>query len=87
MKEVFGDPRHPYTRALLDSVPVNGVLGAKLKSIPGSPPELHKVPNGCVYQDRCPLVQEICLRQRPALESVSDGHAAACHFAKEPISA
>jgi peptide/nickel transport system ATP-binding protein/oligopeptide transport system ATP-binding protein len=85
VKEVFSDPRHPYTRGLLDSVPVSGERGGELKSIPGSPPELHKIPTGCVYQDRCPIVQQICLSKRPPLEPVGDGRAAACHFAKEPI--
>ncbi|MFE8886193.1 ABC transporter ATP-binding protein [Pseudarthrobacter enclensis] len=65
--EVFADPRHPYTKGLLESVPVNLERGDQLRSIPGSPPELHDIPSGCVYQSRCPLVQDICRAQRPAL--------------------
>jgi oligopeptide/dipeptide ABC transporter ATP-binding protein len=65
--EVFADPRHPYTKGLLESVPVHLERGAQLKSIPGSPPELHDIPAGCVYQSRCPLVQDICRAERPAL--------------------
>lgn len=89
--DVFADPRHPYTKGLLDSVPVNAERGGELKSIPGSPPELHKIPPGCVYQDRCPLVQDICRAERPRLLPVTPKHAAAadlpraaaCHFSKE----
>ncbi|EMY33451.1 oligopeptide/dipeptide ABC transporter ATPase [Arthrobacter crystallopoietes BAB-32] len=90
--DVFADPRHPYTKGLLDSVPVNAERGADLQSIPGSPPELHKIPSGCVYQDRCPLVQDICRAERPRLLPVTPKHstassdiprAAACHFSKE----
>jgi peptide/nickel transport system ATP-binding protein/oligopeptide transport system ATP-binding protein len=65
--EVFADPRHPYTKGLLESVPVHLERGAQLKSIPGSPPELHAIPSGCVYQSRCPMVQDICRVERPAL--------------------
>ena len=68
--EVFADPRHPYTKGLLESVPVHLERGAQLKSIPGSPPELHDIPAGCVYQSRCPLVQDICRAERPALRAV-----------------
>ena len=83
VREVFTNPRHPYTRGLLDSVPVNVGRGEDLKSIAGSPPELHDIPSGCVYQSRCPLVQDICRSTRPALESTGDGRLAACHFWKE----
>jgi oligopeptide transport system ATP-binding protein len=81
--EVFTNPRHPYTKGLLDSVPVNVARGDHLKSIAGSPPELHDIPSGCVYQSRCPLVQDICRATRPALEPTGDGRMAACHFWKE----
>jgi len=65
--EVFANPRHPYTKGLLESVPVDAVRGSVLSSIQGNPPELHKVPSGCVYQSRCPLVQDICRVDRPGL--------------------
>jgi oligopeptide transport system ATP-binding protein len=67
VSEVFADPRHPYTKGLLESVPVNLERAAELKSIPGSPPELHAIPSGCVYQSRCPMVQDLCRVERPAL--------------------
>jgi peptide/nickel transport system ATP-binding protein/oligopeptide transport system ATP-binding protein len=70
VSEVFADPRHPYTKGLLESVPLNLERGEQLNSIPGSPPELHDIPAGCVYQSRCPLVQDICRAERPALRPV-----------------
>jgi oligopeptide/dipeptide ABC transporter ATP-binding protein len=81
--EVFGDPKHPYTKGLLDSVPVNAERGAELKSIGGSPPDLHSIPEGCVYQARCPLAREICRTTRPALDTVGARRKAACHFPGE----
>ena len=91
--EVFGNPKHPYTKGLLNSVPVNARRGDELKSIGGTPPDLHSVPEGCVYQQRCPIAQQICITKRPTLESVGAGAApaatsgssrkAACHFPEE----
>jgi peptide/nickel transport system ATP-binding protein/oligopeptide transport system ATP-binding protein len=81
--EVFAAPKHPYTKGLLDSVPVSAERGAELKSIGGAPPDLHAIPNGCVYQDRCPLVRDLCRQTRPALAPVAAGRASACHFPGE----
>lgn len=81
--EVFGRPRHPYTRGLLDSVPAGATRGSDLRSIGGSPPELQDIPSACVYQDRCPLVQDICRTERPAPRGVGPEHASACHFSEE----
>jgi oligopeptide transport system ATP-binding protein len=81
--EVFADPKHPYTKGLLDSVPVNAHRGDTLKSIGGSPPDLHAIPAGCVYQARCPLAREVCTTTRPALADVAPNRKAACHFPEE----
>ncbi|MGA5462934.1 ABC transporter ATP-binding protein [Mycobacterium sp. NPDC050041] len=84
--EVFADPRHPYTKGLLDSVPVNAVRGEALKSIGGAPPDLHSIPEGCVYQARCPIARDVCVTTRPALEATGtagSGRKAACHFPEE----
>ncbi|UYQ76983.1 ABC transporter ATP-binding protein [Glutamicibacter sp. JL.03c] len=78
--QVFANPTHPYTKGLLDSVPTDAHRGSGLSSIPGSPPELSKIPAGCVYQDRCPLVSQICRDQRPALRATAGNQQAACHF-------
>ncbi|MCP9275624.1 ABC transporter ATP-binding protein [Mycolicibacterium arenosum] len=81
--EVFGNPKHPYTKGLLNSVPVNAERGAHLKSIGGSPPDLHSIPEGCVYQARCPLAGDVCRTDRPELQSVGARRASACHFPEE----
>ncbi|WP_405792331.1 dipeptide/oligopeptide/nickel ABC transporter permease/ATP-binding protein [Streptomyces sp. NBC_01506] len=84
VREVFANPRHPYTKGLLDSVPEHAERGGPLPAVPGSPPELSAVPPGCVFQARCPLARERCAEVRPRL--VSDdgaGRAVACHFSEE----
>lgn len=81
--EVFADPKHPYTKGLLNSVPVNARRGDSLKSIGGTPPDLHSIPDGCVYQARCPLAAAICRTTRPALADVGGDRRAACHFPEE----
>ncbi|KWX68051.1 ABC transporter ATP-binding protein [Mycobacterium sp. NAZ190054] len=81
--EVFADPKHPYTKGLLNSVPVNARRGDALKSIGGSPPDLHSIPDGCVYQARCPLASDVCRTTRPAPPAVGAGRRAACHFPEE----
>jgi peptide/nickel transport system ATP-binding protein/oligopeptide transport system ATP-binding protein len=84
VSEVFAHPRHPYTKGLLDSVPVRAVRGEDLKSIGGTPPDLHSIPSGCVYQARCPLARDLCRTTRPPLEKVRGaGRRSACHFPEE----
>lgn len=82
--EVFTSPRHPYTKGLLDSVPAGARRGAELKSIGGTPPDLHSIPSGCVYRQRCPIVRDAC-HTRPALTPVTPGRMSACHFSEESI--
>jgi len=81
--EVFANPKHPYTKGLLNSVPVDVVRGEELKSIGGAPPELHSIPTGCVYQARCPLAREVCGTTRPELRETGPKRKAACHFPEE----
>lgn len=83
VEQVFVRPMHPYTRGLLESVPVNAERGSTLSSIEGSPPELKNIPSGCVYQDRCPLVTALCRAERPALREVAPGQRSACHYAEQ----
>ncbi|WP_190263959.1 ABC transporter ATP-binding protein [Glutamicibacter nicotianae] len=83
VQTVFANPTHPYTKGLLESVPGQGQRGQALSSIPGSPPELARIPAGCVYQDRCPLASELCRAERPALRETGPGQRAACHFAEQ----
>ncbi|WP_433463612.1 ABC transporter ATP-binding protein [Spirillospora sp. CA-128828] len=81
--EVFAAPRHPYTRALLESVPARVSRGTELRSIKGGPPDLRSIPEGCVFQARCPKAQDACRTTRPELVQAGD-RAAACHFPEEP---
>lgn len=84
---VLGRPLHPYTRALLESVPERAVRGEALRAIRGGPPPLHAIPSGCVFRDRCPMARERCAIDRPALVPVTTGRASACHFAGELLDA
>ena len=80
---VFADPRHPYTKGLLNSVPVQAERGEDLRSIGGSPPDLASIPSGCVYQDRCVLARDVCRDTRPPLVEVAPGRQSACYFPDE----
>jgi len=70
--DIFQNPRHPYTRGLLDSM--------QFKAIPGSVPSLTNLPSGCRYSDRCQRRQEICTKKDPELVNVSKDQKAACYF-------
>jgi len=75
-QDVFSDPLHPYTRALLGSIPpLTGAKPHRLPAIPGSPPSLLRLPKGCAFGPRCPVRFEFC-DEKPPL--VGDSHAAAC---------
>ena len=82
---VFNDPRHPYTAALLRSVPRASQPGARLTPIAGAPPSMRAVPPGCSFHPRCPLARgrSICVEEIPPLLDAGDGHASACHFSGE----
>jgi peptide/nickel transport system ATP-binding protein len=66
--DLFANPRHPYTRALLHALPTLETKG-RLQTIPGSVPDLSKLPRGCAYQDRCERVQARCRSEEPPLEN------------------
>jgi oligopeptide/dipeptide ABC transporter ATP-binding protein len=81
---VFTAPRHPYTAALLSSIPtINGradaAPGGRIR-LRGEPPSPLNPPSGCRFRTRCPYAQEVCALQAPPLAAGPDGHAAACHF-------
>jgi len=78
-EELFRDPRHPYTRALLASeLSTRDDSGRRLQSIPGEVPDLVNVPPGCIFVDRCPDRIPICRVQDPGLRPAGPGHEAAC---------
>ena len=89
--EVYVDPRHPYTKALLRSVPKQYKDDGPLPSLPGSVPNLSRPPSGCTFHPRCPLARPICEKDPgPPLETAegagSAGHKAACYFSDKVAS-
>ncbi len=82
VRELFGNPQHPYTRALLQTIPsVRGARAEKLNVIEGQPPILAGAPQACPFRDRCPNRFERCDRENPARRAVgAAGHDAACHY-------
>ncbi len=84
-KTLFEDPRHPYTVALLSSIPKVDSDNSNKKRIilEGNIPSPLMPPRGCKFHTRCYMSKEICKRVPPPFEDVGGGHSAACHFAKE----
>lgn len=79
IREVLAYPRHPYTRALIASIPRlrdRGMLGG----IPGVTPSLRHLPAGCAFHPRCTSRFERCFHERPVLDRNPGGHRAACHL-------
>jgi peptide/nickel transport system ATP-binding protein/oligopeptide transport system ATP-binding protein len=86
--QVFADPRHPYTRALLSAIPVASPHARRERRIlQGDVPSPITPPPGCHLHTRCPYAADICRRDRPPLDDDGTGHAAACHFWRELPSA
>ncbi len=78
-RAIFRTPRHPYTRALLASLPrLDEGEGARLRTIPGLPPNLSRVPKGCAFHPRCAYAEERCRTDEPRLETVGEGHRKSC---------
>ena len=79
VKEVYGDPRHPYTVGLLGSLPrLDEVREDRLESIEGLPPDLIALPPGCPFEPRCVYAIDKCREERPKLEPVGPRHRIAC---------
>jgi oligopeptide transport system ATP-binding protein len=79
--EIYDNPQHPYTIALLRSLPsIEKAPKEKLVAIEGSPPSLLQMPTFCQFSSRCPFAKEICLSQIPPLIHVMDRHSVACWF-------
>jgi oligopeptide/dipeptide ABC transporter ATP-binding protein len=78
--DLFADPRHPYTKSLLDTLPnLKGKRSGRLRAISGQPPHLLGAPKGCPFAPRCIWVHDRCLRETPPLlEAAPGGHRAAC---------
>lgn len=79
-EEVLNAPAHPYTRKLIDCVPVLGEPGRRLDAIKGRPPVVNDLPPGCAFAARCPRVKPDCRRGHIALTSLGDTQAVRCLY-------
>lgn len=76
---LFREPRHPYTRALMQAIPrMSHPAHTRLQVIPGRPPQLHDLPPGCRFAPRCPYAQPRCLEEDPAETLEGEVHRYAC---------
>ena len=83
-EEIFTNPKHPYTQALLEAVPVpNPAIASGATPLAGEVADPANPPAGCYFNPRCPFAQDICRVEAPPLEEVSPGHFSSCHFSKE----
>ncbi len=81
VRQIFDHPRHPYTRALLDSIP-GAAERKRLRTIDGQPPDLADLPPGCAFAPRCADVQSRCRVEAPPETRFADGQTARCWLAE-----
>jgi peptide/nickel transport system ATP-binding protein len=82
--ELFNNPKHPYTEALLSAIPKPDPRSKRRRIVlEGDVPNPANPPKGCYFHPRCAYAKDICARERPPLVTVGQGHQAACHFADE----
>ncbi len=82
--ELYAEPSHPYTKALLESIPRLDRKGQNLAVIEGLPPALTHIPPGCPFNPRCHFARDVCRQDPPPpLYAVNDHHGSACHFIEE----
>ena len=84
--ELYTNPMHPYTKALLSAIPIVDPLKArehKRIQLKGELPSPMNIPEGCRFVTRCPYATEACKNGVPKLQEISKGHSVACHRAKE----
>lgn len=79
---IFGEPLHPYTQYLINSLPKFGDKSPR-ESVPGSPPSLIDLPSGCAFHPRCPFAMDICREQTPDYIAVKPNHKVACWLMKD----
>jgi len=80
VENIINSPKHPYTEGLLMSLPQKGKTKrkSKLYSIEGNVPSLFNLPEGCSFWPRCPFAKDICKKEKPTLEKITDNHEVAC---------
>jgi oligopeptide/dipeptide ABC transporter ATP-binding protein len=83
VQDIFANPQHPYTRALLAAIPAHAEPGKPLPAIPGQVPSPRALPPGCHFSDRCPLAFERCRKEHPPCYPAGTGFSR-CFLAEEP---
>jgi oligopeptide transport system ATP-binding protein len=81
--ELFDHPTHPYTIALMNSLPKVGAKVKRLYSIDGQPPDLSMLGPGCAFAPRCPEAMDICLKEYPPQSTISEGHIMRCWLSEQ----
>jgi oligopeptide transport system ATP-binding protein len=85
VNELFRAPGHPYTEALMNSIPRLDLKGQTLKTVTGLPPSLLNIPPGCPFHPRCERAEDRCASERPEQHHIGFGRVSACHFAEEVV--
>jgi peptide/nickel transport system ATP-binding protein len=78
LREVVGNPSHPYTRGLLSSTVLGASRGKRLEAIPGAPPRLDRPPQGCAFAPRCRIADPVCREGDIPVAAISPGHSGRC---------
>ncbi len=81
--DIYRRPAHPYTQALIETIPLPDPVAEKAKNdvgIQGELPSPISPPSGCRFRTRCPLAQDLCAQVEPPMQSFGAQHQAACHF-------
>jgi oligopeptide/dipeptide ABC transporter ATP-binding protein len=80
-RDLFENPMHPYTKALLDAVPIPDPTNTKVRTpLSGSIPSSINLPSGCRFRTRCPYVMDVCSKIEPNLDEVGEKHFVSCHL-------
>ncbi len=79
VREMFTSPKHPYAKALINSLPNLDNKGV-FQGIPGLAPSILRLPSGCPFHPRCPSAMEICTTKIPEIQTLPDGRSVACHL-------
>lgn len=83
--EIFENPKHPYTKLLMQALPRKTKAESRLKTISGSVPRITEIKNECRFSNRCPYAEEICHTQVPPVVQVADDHMCRCHLLRKEV--